>query len=147
MAKKIQAREVLEYLYRETIGRVITRTETYLYNPGSLVGDIYGLFSRWKYNLLKAVDPPPPQRKGENTLDYFDRIHPRFGLRHFGTMCAMGGDLNLTEAYLYYKETVKDKEVRTEILEFLTAYQQLRERNKEYLRRYKIRSQMLKDSS
>lgn len=147
MARKVTDKEILQYLYEKSLGRVVTKIDIYVHNPYALVCDLSGLFHKLKYNLLTALDPPPPDRKNESALAYFDRIHPRFGMRFFEMMCSGNYDIDLAKAYKFSRENVKDKKALKIILEFMNLYHEAGEKNKEYYQRYKIRSEMLKNPS
>jgi hypothetical protein len=132
---------------KKTVNFIIQKIVFYRRRPGLWHSDLKRFYHRSKYNLQSYIDPAPPQGKKERTDDYFERIDPKYGLRFYKTMVALGSEIDLGYALPQIDMLYKDKETRNNVKEIFIKTAEIEQNNKELLQKYIIRSEILKEQN
>lgn len=145
MKKEITGKELLQHLINYLRKKIATKFNSYKANPRLIIIELYELYQTVKYKIFNSIDPPPKRKRNENTQDYFDRIHPQYGLRFYTLLMSKRLNIDMPSIMVYIEKLdlkKKDKELLKDFYKSTAALDQKAEEN---YSRYYLRNKYLKE--
>ena len=126
------------------LSKISDKIEIYKKEPWRIRSEINAWLHKLKYYFFMMTDPPPRQKRGELTADYFERIEPKHGLRFYEALVNKSTRTDLGYALPIVEKMNISKKWKKDFREFLIQVYGIEQSNLENYKKYLIRNEILK---